>query len=215
MRQKPVPAARRCGALPGGGLWVQQKGGKEREDRVILYVNQFRLARMPDKADDIAGLPVVQALIRLREFHFTAPVTFFAGENGSGKSTLLESLAVCAGLNAESGSRNFRFSTKYTVSSLQQNEIEKAQQQYGGTLPHAQFHGESFLHLVYHRFRGHGLYIMDEPEAALSPRRRRMKYMPAFTLALLCRGAASCWCQRQPQETARESLKCCQHRNFL
>lgn len=43
---------------------------------------------------------------------------------------------------------------------------------YGGTNPHEQSHGESFLGLVHHRFRGNGLYILDEPEAALSPSRQ-------------------------------------------
>ena len=42
---------------------------------------------------------------------------------------------------------------------------------YGGVSLHKQSHGESFLSLVEHRFRGHGLYILDEPEAALSPMR--------------------------------------------
>lgn len=42
---------------------------------------------------------------------------------------------------------------------------------YGGTSLHHQSHGESFLSLVRHRFGGHGLYILDEPEAALSPMR--------------------------------------------
>ena len=42
---------------------------------------------------------------------------------------------------------------------------------YGGVSLHRQSHGESFLSLVEHRFqKGHGLYILDEPEAALSPR---------------------------------------------
>ena len=41
---------------------------------------------------------------------------------------------------------------------------------YGGISLHRQSHGESFLALVGNRFRGHGLYILDEPEAALSPR---------------------------------------------
>lgn len=40
---------------------------------------------------------------------------------------------------------------------------------YGGVSLHEQSHGESFLSLVEHRFRGYGLYILDEPEAALSP----------------------------------------------
>ena len=42
---------------------------------------------------------------------------------------------------------------------------------YGGISLHEQSHGESFLALVKNRFRGHGLYILDEPEAALSPNR--------------------------------------------
>ncbi|MGI8880364.1 MAG: hypothetical protein ACR2KJ_07640 [Jatrophihabitans sp.] len=41
---------------------------------------------------------------------------------------------------------------------------------YGGTSPHEQSHGESFLSLVVYRFGHHGLYILDEPEAALSVR---------------------------------------------
>ena len=40
---------------------------------------------------------------------------------------------------------------------------------YGGVSLHRQSHGESFLALAENRFGGHGLYILDEPEAALSP----------------------------------------------
>jgi len=43
---------------------------------------------------------------------------------------------------------------------------------YGGRSLHEQSHGESFFALFKHRFRGQGLYLMDEPEAALSPRRQ-------------------------------------------
>ena len=42
---------------------------------------------------------------------------------------------------------------------------------YGGKSLHEQSHGESFLSLMLNRFGGHGLYILDEPEAALSPQR--------------------------------------------
>ncbi|MCI1965610.1 MAG: AAA family ATPase [Oscillospiraceae bacterium] len=48
---------------------------------------------------------------------------------------------------------------------------------YGGSL-HEKSHGESFFALLMNRLGGHGLYIFDEPEAALSPRRQ---------LAMLCR----------------------------
>lgn len=43
---------------------------------------------------------------------------------------------------------------------------------YGGRSLHAQSHGESFLALVQNRFGGEGLYLLDEPEAALSPARQ-------------------------------------------
>lgn len=40
---------------------------------------------------------------------------------------------------------------------------------YGGTSPHERSHGQAFLDLLNHRFRPRGLYVLDEPEAALSP----------------------------------------------
>jgi predicted ATPase len=43
---------------------------------------------------------------------------------------------------------------------------------YGGKSLHEQSHGESFLALVRHRFGGNGFYVLDEPEAALSPNRQ-------------------------------------------
>jgi predicted ATPase len=43
---------------------------------------------------------------------------------------------------------------------------------YGPRGLHEQSHGESFLALMQHRFRGGGLYLLDEPEAALSPMRQ-------------------------------------------
>ena len=43
---------------------------------------------------------------------------------------------------------------------------------YGGVSLHDQSHGESFLALLMHRFSGNGFYILDEPEAALSPMRQ-------------------------------------------
>ena len=43
---------------------------------------------------------------------------------------------------------------------------------YGGRSLHEQSHGESFLALITERFGGQGIYILDEPEAALSPQRQ-------------------------------------------
>lgn len=43
---------------------------------------------------------------------------------------------------------------------------------FGGQSLHEQSHGEAFFATFIHRFRGNGLYILDEPEAALSPLRQ-------------------------------------------
>lgn len=43
---------------------------------------------------------------------------------------------------------------------------------YGGRSLHEQSHGESFLALMQNRFQGQGFYLLDEPEAALSPQRQ-------------------------------------------
>jgi predicted ATPase len=60
----------------------------------------------------------IPAIGGMDSIEFDRPVTFFLGENGSGKSTLLEAIAVGMGLNAEGGSRNFRFATRESHSSL-------------------------------------------------------------------------------------------------
>lgn len=49
---------------------------------------------------------------------------------------------------------------------------------YGYRSLHEQSHGESFFAVMMHRFGGHGFYVLDEPEAALSPSRQ---------LAMICR----------------------------
>jgi predicted ATPase len=43
---------------------------------------------------------------------------------------------------------------------------------YGGRSLHEQSHGESFFALMMNRFGGHGFYVLDEPEAAVSPSRQ-------------------------------------------
>ena len=141
-------------------------------------------------------LPVVRFLKRLK---FHPKVTFVVGENGSGKSTLLEAISVAWGFNAEGGSKNFGFSTNSTHSDLHEylrlaRGIKRPQDGfflraesfynvatyvqelgvsgYGHKSLHEQSHGESFLNLFMNRFRGQGFYILDEPEAALSPSRQ-------------------------------------------
>jgi predicted ATPase len=143
------------------------------------------------------NLPVVR---NLDELIFHPKVTFLVGENGSGKSTLIEGLAVAWGFNAEGGSQNFNFATRPSHSKLHQfvrpiRSTKRAKdgfflraesyfnlgayvddvdviKSYGDVSLHEQSHGESFFALFDHRFRGSGLYILDEPEAALSPNRQ-------------------------------------------
>ena len=54
---------------------------------------------------------------------------------------------------------------------------------YGGKSLHEQSHGESFLSLIQNRFTEKGLYILDEPEAALSPQRQLTLLMLIYDLA--------------------------------
>jgi predicted ATPase len=143
------------------------------------------------------SIPAVRHLERL-EFH--PAVTFFIGENGSGKSTLLEAIATKFGFNAEGGSKNFNFITEETHSDLHDciclergvghptdgfflraesfynvaTEIDRlgVERAYGGQSLHRQSHGEAFLALLSQRFQGDGVYLLDEPEAALSPQRQ-------------------------------------------
>ena len=140
----------------------------------------------------------ITAIARLDELVFEGPVTVFAGDNGTGKSTLLEAIAVAAGFNAEGGTRNYRFSTYDDVSELCRavrlvrgfrrikvgsflraesffNVASTAMREYNddGAMEdwHAESHGESFLSFIT-KYRQPGLFLMDEPEAALSPQRQ-------------------------------------------
>jgi predicted ATPase len=169
------------------------------------YLRAIRLLR--DSVRDFGVYPFsIPSIHSLDELELDAKVTFLIGENGAGKSTLIEAIAVLAGFNAEGGSKNFRFGTRRSESSLHQfmrpvrgprrprdgfflraesyfnvaTEIERLDggangtliDAYGGVSLHEQSHGESFLALAANRFHGHGLYILDEPEAALSPQRQ-------------------------------------------
>ena len=143
------------------------------------------------------AIPAVRAL---EELELDPKVTFFVGENGSGKSTLLEAIAIAVGFNAEGGSKNFAFANRPSESDLSKHlRVARSARRerdgfflraesffnaatyidgtagtaaYGGKSLHEQSHGESFLALAQHRFRGNGLYLLDEPEAALSPARQ-------------------------------------------
>ena len=161
------------------------------------YIKGMRLSGIPH-GDYPFNIPAVQYLQRAGGISLEKPVTFLVGENGTGKSTLIEAIAVAMGFNAEGGSRDFYFDTRNTHSDLYEHlqliksvrptdgfflraesfyntasylEDNSTLIRYGGVSFHEQSHGESFLALVINRFEGNGLYILDEPEAALSPQR--------------------------------------------
>ena len=164
--------------------------------------NQYLLKAelLKDKVESFQQFPFyLQAVRYLNDLEFHPHVTFIVGENGSGKSTLLEAIAIAWGFNAEGGSKNFNFATHSTHSDLHKylrlskgisrakdgyflraesfynvaSEVGKlGVDGYGDKALHSQSHGESFMALVLNRFRGNGLYILDEPEAALSPTRQ-------------------------------------------
>jgi predicted ATPase len=145
---------------------------------------------------DVDSYPFsIPAIASLTTLELDPHVTFFAGENGSGKSTLIEAIAIAAGFNAEGGSRNMALTTRASHSELHRavrlirdsrpmrdgyflraesfynvatHVEELGVTGYGDVPLHEQSHGESFLSLVLNRFFGRGLYVLDEPEAALS-----------------------------------------------
>jgi predicted ATPase len=145
---------------------------------------------------------VIPAIRTLETLQIRSRICFFVGENGSGKSTLLEAIAESYGFGPEGGSRSFYRETTErvrSVSSLSRRcglrsvsgaggaiicgrkvffniatEVDRfgAADGYGDISLHERSHGESFLALLQNRFGRAGFYILDEPEAALSPQRQ-------------------------------------------
>ena len=176
---------------------MARKKAKPTTGPYLLHMELLR-DRVPSFDRFPFSLPAIRNLDRL-SFH--PKVTFLVGENGSGKSTILEAHASSVDLNPEGGSRNFCFATRASHSDLDgclrvaktlsmardsyflraesfynvATEIERLGiplAAYGGRSLHEQSHGESFFALFQNRFGGRGLYLLDEPEAALSPKRQ-------------------------------------------
>ena len=126
-------------------------------------------------------------------------VVGIVGENGSGKSTLLEGLAWALGFNAQGGNKDNSYAEGADGHALGQALLLSWRQRvsdgfylraetffnfatyledvgstflaYGGKSFHQQSHGEGFLALFENRLED-GVYLLDEPEAALSPGRQ-------------------------------------------
>lgn len=158
----------------------------------IAPTQRARLNEHPFEVASIAAMIASSASLR-----FHRSVTFLVGDNGSGKSTLLEALAVHQGMNPEGGTKGMQFSNRDdTVSSLRHHlQVRRSHHtpedffflraesffnvataieeygtidSYGGRSLHERSHGESFIDLLVERFHPRGLYLLDEPEAALS-----------------------------------------------
>ena len=152
-----------------------------------------------DKISDESYLTNIEALYKVEKIDFMKPIVLFVGENGSGKSTLLEAIAVAHGFNPEGGTKNYCFSTHDTHSELcnaitiskgyrkekwgyflraesfynvATQEEEYADFAHPSEEYHNRSHGESFLKMVQNNIQPNGLYLLDEPEAALSPQRQ-------------------------------------------
>lgn len=163
-----------------------------------------------DKIEDDSYLRRIEAIRGLEELEFEKPITFFVGENGSGKSTILEALAVAYGFNPEGGTKNYTFSTYDSHSKLHEavriskgyrkpkwgyflraesfynvatQEEEYADVSHPSAKYHEKSHGESFLALAQDNLQPNGLYLFDEPEAALSPQRQLTLLMEIYSCA--------------------------------
>ncbi|WP_294150919.1 AAA family ATPase [uncultured Clostridium sp.] len=90
-------------------------------------------------------------------------------------SELGQAIRLVKGIRKPSDEFFLRAESFYNVASqIDDYEEERSGylQYYGGKSLHCQSHGESFLALAQNRFRSRGLYLLDEPEAALSPQRQ-------------------------------------------
>lgn len=156
-------------------------------ERVHAHVASYDQAEWP------WAVPCVRQLLE-DGLRITAPVTFLVGENGSGKSTLVEAIAEGFGLDPWGGSHDWRYASHRPKSALGER-IRFDATAYGrrmlgswssrkgfflraetaldaldreGFAPHSVSHGEGFLAALRGKFLQPGLYVMDEPEAALS-----------------------------------------------
>lgn len=169
-----------------------------RAQRTIGAPFLHRITSLPERIDQTKYPFNIHAFSHGIDLALRSKVTFFVGENGSGKSTLLEAIAECCGFNPEGGNRDHHRAVFADRSPLAQalrlswlpkvtegffmraesfynfatyiDEVSDLRA-YGGRSLHEQSHGESFISLFANRFE-QGIYILDEPEAALSPQRQ-------------------------------------------
>lgn len=169
-----------------------------RPDRRPFGPGPYLLSARPTEEASLDEFPfTLPAVAALETMRFDAAVTFLVGENGSGKSTLTESLARAARFPPQGGSLSgeLGWSSPDEMELGDQLEVERGANKpragfflraesffnvareidkeqlsavYGGTDLHQQSHGESFIALATNRFGADSLFVLDEPEAALS-----------------------------------------------
>lgn len=178
--------------------YIQKQIAKGRRPIVMddLFIRKFSIDWSQECIDDYVR--EINAVRSIRDFSFKKNITFFVGENGSGKSTMLEAIAIACGLNPEGGTANYNFHTYDDYSGLgkairlvrgryrpewsyflraesfyNMATVTLTEYNYDRTMPdyHARSHGESFLEYIQNT-ETIGLYLLDEPEAALSPQRQ-------------------------------------------
>lgn len=103
-------------------------------------------------------------------------------------SGLYQAITVIKGASRPKSNFFLRAESFYNVASKIEDyrdgdDYKAYYESYGGKSLHEQSHGESFLALIQNRFMAKGLYILDEPEAALSPQRQLTLLMLLYNLS--------------------------------
>lgn len=164
-----------------------------------MFLRSLEILRKNDINPNQYPFSIV-AIKNLDTLEFKSNITFFVGENGSGKSTILEAIAYQCGFHTAGGSRNNLYEVDASHSVLGEHirlswlpkitngfflraetfyhfashldTMPESLPSYGGRSLHEQSHGEAFLSLFKNRFGKKAIYLLDEPEAALSPARQ-------------------------------------------
>lgn len=156
-------------------------------DLPVRRVEEHRLAPL-DRAEWPATLAPVRQV--LDEGWDLTSMTVLVGDNGAGKSTLVEAVAAACGLNPEGGTHSALHETRPTESHLHDHlQIVRGAaaskrgvflraetmhghfsylESLGPSALHERSHGEAFLDYITDRARIRGLWLLDEPESALS-----------------------------------------------